>query len=109
MAGRRSLTTPLSGPRRKRPNRRLERSARTYAPNLVEGRRSPKYTSNIAHKVPVPGDKTADSRSRPPGTYRHILCGCTNIGSVGHLAFHRLRRPRVPYLTFSRAPRSLPG
>src|SRR5215217_8362026 len=28
MAGRRSLTTPLSGPRRKRPNRRLERSAR---------------------------------------------------------------------------------
>src|SRR5215211_6987637 len=37
MAGRRSLTTPLSGPRRKRPNRRPERSARTYSPNLVEG------------------------------------------------------------------------
>src|SRR5215211_7101 len=36
MAGRRSQTTPWSGPRRTRPNRRLERSARTYAPNLVE-------------------------------------------------------------------------
>jgi hypothetical protein len=36
MAGRRSLTTPLSGPRRKRPNRRLERSTRTYSPKLVE-------------------------------------------------------------------------
>src|SRR5829696_3370547 len=52
MAGRRSLTTPLSGPRRKRPNRRLERSARTYAPNLVEGVFSEVYRWS-GFRVPV--------------------------------------------------------
>src|ERR671920_1906253 len=52
MAGKRWQTTPLSGPRRKRPNRRLERSARTYSPNLVEGKFSEVCIRDVARQHP---------------------------------------------------------
>src|SRR5829696_8090086 len=62
MAGRRWPTLRLSGPRRKRPNRRLERSARTYAPNLVEVEFSEVRSSNLPRSGRPLGHRTGAQR-----------------------------------------------